>query len=1450
MITKERWAVPVTAVPFTAVPVTATPKKLQDSAQTSPAMAFTRRREQTFAHTKTTAAILILLFLLPAPALCQNCTNHCEVTGGAKLSGLSGILILQANVDEKTDEGTDLYILNCSNTGPFTGPDEEEFLHYFSVDNSQSSELRVSVSTSLNGVPDFPNNTEQILGMVKFSLLDNVTNCQVQLEHNIVDENTQNPEINQTNYEVQIREDFPADLSLYYLTVLVSDNDATSPNNEFSLEVQDCPLETSEAEYGGPGTINEVQFQLTSKLDYEKQKSYTCTITAKDKGSPVLSSQPSSITITVQDMPDEPPIFTYNYYYIEITSTLPSDEPLEIQPGAVYATDGDTEIKSPITYSMIDADPEGVGMNYFKIDSSTGNVTLTRELDEEILINLSIDFFITARDETLEVSTSVLRVMLPPLPTTTYSTTEVTCPECTCPTITTEGTCTPCPTDPCVYPTTVPTEATTCEPCPTTETTTSQPCPTTEIITCEPCPTTETTTSQPCITTEITTCQPCPTTEVTTCAPCPTTEPAVTSECPTCTTLSTWLTTVYTCPPCSTTAGSATTSPCPVCSTTETIPCPTDAATTCPVCPTDEITTTVYPTEATTACPVCPTDAATTTACPSVPTTTSTTGTTTGGLVKPSLTFKKQSYAGEIYAEFQDVFQVSVEVQGADINDVTFSFAKPDGNFGIDPKSGEITVLNGDVASGSYTLTAVAVVENTSLRDEAKVYIKVLHPSTTTVTMINSLLKETLQEDSQESLIREIKTEGDTGPVCIISVEPDAAVGKFDVVQQEGGSWVLRKIEALDYETTQEIKLKLQVYETGATCLGITSTSDDLLRSQALVIITVTDINDQQPEFQVPHAPNTIIAYPQDKALQNVVGPVITLQASDNDTVGDLSYGLSNSSSGAPFTVESNTGAVFVENEFVCSKECSLEVKVSDGATEDSHASIKVVPLDMDHISTIVLQNTDVSQVDDYLQTLSDKSGVQVSNLYVSPIIEDSSVQNSPSTLLLYSRIRQGRGWSVTSNSLQVHVYSIDSDGNLMSVEDLNKALSDGKTNVVAQEFTDKALFQCVDDTNETSNTGLKVAVGILGALLGLILLAALAFLVYKKRRDGRAKPIASTPINTLGRAYPNLSYSEEHEGKRESLRSRDHKTNGTLNSLSNGRSTSSRDSPPLFLSTLSSQKSESPKSEHQYRGLRRVDAGSPEYYGISSPAPPPSFTKITSFSSTDPNDYNTTTTTPLYTVASTSNASMPDSTSIYPALDTIPESPTHIYAEINKPAKNEPADISPPPAKSILKHKSESSLDTSVIPAVSGTDEAKPQEPDADYDETEEPSSSSFLALKGSPPPRKHSTASANGDDDDSVSDHDGITYPGGKKSNLKQHDGDAGSDYEKKSVAFKVLVDTKEIEAENLSPASKIAAVKSDALLLMEANKKKLEEENDDNDDIDGNDADNDASEEDEKL
>ena len=52
-----------------------------------------------------------------------------------------------------------------------------------------------------------------------------------------------------------------------------------------------------------------------------------------------------------------------------------------------------------------------------------------------------------------------------------------------------------------------------------------------------------------------------------------------------------------------------------------------------------------------------------------------------------------------------------------------------------------------------------------------------------------------------------------------------------------------------------------------------------------------------------------------------------------------------------------------------------------------------------------------------------------------------------------------------------------------------------------------------------------------------------------------------------------------------------------------------------------------------------------------------------------------------------------------------------------------------------------------------------------------------------------------------------------------------------EKKSVAFKVMVDTKEIEAENMGPAQR----KAEAEKKMEANRKKLQDEGNEEDEND---------------
>lgn len=43
-------------------------------------------------------------------------------------------------------------------------------------------------------------------------------------------------------------------------------------------------------------------------------------------------------------------------------------------------------------------------------------------------------------------------------------------------------------------------------------------------------------------------------------------------------------------------------------------------------------------------------------------------------------------------------------------------------------------------------------------------------------------------------------------------------------------------------------------------------------------MVTVTDVNDEEPKFVVPATPQAVVAYPTDPALQKVVGPVITLQ--------------------------------------------------------------------------------------------------------------------------------------------------------------------------------------------------------------------------------------------------------------------------------------------------------------------------------------------------------------------------------------------------------------------------------------------------------------------------------------------------------------------------------------------------------------------------------------------
>ncbi|XP_042211742.1 cadherin-99C-like isoform X4 [Homarus americanus] len=1249
---------------------TATHSRQQVPARTLGVMASTRGQFRPFSYkTQAVATIFIIFITVSSSAAQDDCYSHINVSEGHELEGISPNLILRVNVEETTPKDTPLYALTVDEDVTMTLPVDENFIKYFSMDKI-TEKLSIGVKTSLIGVPDYPINTKSIIGTVTFGdFSGGIKDCTVQMSHSILDENTKAPEFTQNTYTLNIREDYPVQLEIYNLEVQASDNDGDSPNNMFTVSVEDCPLEAT-GEYGGvAGKPYNIKFTLKSPLDFEKTKKYTCTIIAKDKGATSLSSDSATISITVIDMPDEAPVFTSDFYSADVDSSSPSDDALVTVPEPISATDGDKDINSPITYTMKDARSDIPGTNYFSIDEKTGEVRVTRELDQDILVNVWVSFIITAADNSGGKSTTVLEVTLPPVPTTTITTTTIstseatTCPMCTCPTteFTSEGTSTPGPT--------------------TNETTT----------------------------------------------------------------------------PSSLT-------------------------------------------------------------------------TTTNGPLQPSLSFEKVSYAGEIYPEFKSVWQVDVVVKVANKNDVRFSWDEPSTHFAIN-NNGEITVLDDDLKPDTYNLIAVATVDDPPLKDKAKVNIKVL-PSSINVMMTNSLLTAKVEERSSEQALVNVTTSGDTGTVCITDVQPKTAEGKFDI-QGKGNDWAVIMKEMLNFDVEhQEIKLKLEAYEDVINCSPIGTTGDELLRNQALVVITVLDINDQKPYFIVPNSDMKVIAYPNDKALQSVVGPVITLQAKDDDTVGVLTYGLVQSNGG--FTVEKETGAVYVEGQFDCSSKCDLHVKVTDGKA-NTEASIKAISVDMTHIYTLTLNDLDVTEVDDYLKTISKESSVQVSKLYVSPIMDTVRSQRARTR-----RTIRKRDTSEEGRTLQVHVYGIDKDGELMTLDDLNKALSQGHTNVKAQTFSDKEVFQG-GGTVITPDTGLKVAVGILGAIVGLAVVAIVGYFAYQRyprKPEARMTKRASSPIPTLGQAYPNLSYSEEIEGKDESPGSTGHKTNGSVNSTSNGYS--HRESPPLFRSNLSSHSSDPhnsiSKSEQQQRGLRRVDPGSPEYYGLSSPAPPPSFSTNDNTTTTGSTSTTTTTTTSsppdTFSTASSSSSTKPPAPNLYPTLETIQEQ-SPIYAMINKPPKKEPPSIPTTPAKSILKSSGEPSdhMSTTALPPT------QPSVPDADYDEIDNvPPASRFSHLKGSPPPRKHSLPIDDDDDegDDETGTENGqkVTYPGGKKSNLKQ-EGAEGSDDEKKSVAFKVLVDTKEIVAENPGAAQKAAAVKSNAIEMMMANKKKIEEDEDEDED-----------------
>ncbi|XP_049793890.1 mucin-3A-like isoform X33 [Schistocerca nitens] len=482
----------------------------------------------------------------------------------------------------------------------------------------------------------------------------------------VKDTNNHAPEFDKSSYPFELPMPLPSDIDLSCLVDVIKVTDIDFSNSDITIDFDEdgAKLFRGEATYLGSRNY---EIHVYSTTAIELKETTTFTMTAKDNGSPQLSSSPATITINVnqQTSPPTAPRFLQaaSHRTVAVDEIVPDTEVASVTISEGY----DTDVK--VTHYTLDETGVTPTSDAFSVDvtaASDGTATVSLRWAEgvapEALQDLKYALVVLQATREREVSTNqvattVVHLSLPGLqdPTTTACPTPEPCPTTVEPTQCPEPE--PCPTtpppEPC--PTTVePTQCPEPEPCPTTPP--PEPCPTTvEPTQCpepEPCPTTPP--PEPCPTTQCPEPEPCPTTlppepcptttQPTECPepePCPTTAPSSTTEqCPVC-------------PECSSTAEPATcptscptnppwpTTPYPVCSSSSiTEPCiceapsqctsaettSTGSTTDCSQCPATECPPTSpntgSPTDAT-ECPECPTT------CPSISTTWPDTGSTT-----------------------------------------------------------------------------------------------------------------------------------------------------------------------------------------------------------------------------------------------------------------------------------------------------------------------------------------------------------------------------------------------------------------------------------------------------------------------------------------------------------------------------------------------------------------------------------------------------------------------------------------------------------------------------------------------------------------------------------------------------------------------------------------------------------------------------------------------------
>uniref|UniRef100_A0A8C3GDM9 Cadherin domain-containing protein n=1 Tax=Cairina moschata TaxID=8855 RepID=A0A8C3GDM9_CAIMO len=201
----------------------------------------------------------------------------------------------------------------------------------------------------------------------------------------IINLNDNTPVFKQTNLTITVPEDTKVNATIIAREDLsASDADLDIIYYELNSTVQDT------TNYFAIKGINNPEIYLQKQLDYDKLKSTTLILYARDRpvgSNEITHTATATINIIIEQADTKPPWFLpcsfidedksiciSSPYSGRVNISEMSKEPLTLDPGPIYAKDPDYTINEKIVYSIVDGNVD----NTFSVDADTGNLTMNK----------------------------------------------------------------------------------------------------------------------------------------------------------------------------------------------------------------------------------------------------------------------------------------------------------------------------------------------------------------------------------------------------------------------------------------------------------------------------------------------------------------------------------------------------------------------------------------------------------------------------------------------------------------------------------------------------------------------------------------------------------------------------------------------------------------------------------------------------------------------------------------------------------------------------------------------------------------------------------------------------------------------------------------------------------------------------------------------------------------